>query len=158
METTRVDRGGKRKTAAGRGKTTTAAAGRRTGGAAQPTRPFVQKLMAAQSQAIRRELDDLLDQIDSQTNEIERSLTFESLGVYKELVRKFVSTVVNELYRVEEKISVSPSGRKKSMLLVKKIDQELDEMGEQFLHRQSNMIAFMSRLDEIRGLLLDLYT
>jgi len=41
---------------------------------------------------------------------------------------------------------------------VQKIDQALDELGEHFLDRHSNMINFMSRLDYIRGLLLDMYS
>lgn len=157
MEPVKIDRAGKRKAARGGGATQVA--GRRaSGGAAQASRPFVQKLMVAQSQAIRKELDDLLGQIDAQTKEIEQSLTFESLASYKELVRKFVGTVVSELYQVEEKISISPTGRKKSMLLVKKIDQALDELGEKFLDRHSNMINFMGRLEDIKGLLMDLYS
>lgn len=114
--------------------------------------------MVAQSQAIKKELDDLFDQIESQTKEIEKSLTFESLGTYKTLVRKFVNLIVHDLYKVEEHVSISPSGRKKSLLLVKKIDDALDALGEKFLDRQSNMIAFMARLDDIRGLLMDLYS
>jgi uncharacterized protein YaaR (DUF327 family) len=65
---------------------------------------------------------------------------------------------VNDLFAVEEKLSISPTGKKKSLLLVKTIDTELAALAEEFVKRQTNLLAFMARLDRIRGLLLDMYT
>lgn len=119
---------------------------------------FNRRLLETQSANIREELDKLLVSIDTQAKEIEKSLTFEALGVYRELVQKFVGMAVNELYEVEEKLSVSPTGKKKSLLIVKKINAELEALTEEFMNRQQNLIAFLARLDQIRGLLLDLYS
>ncbi len=120
--------------------------------------PFTRKLLEAQRAEIKEELGQLLSGIDKQAAEIEKSLTFESLEKYRELVRKFVNVVVNDLFAVEEKLSVSPTGKKKSLLLVKTIDAELAALAEEFVKRQTNLLAFMARLDRIRGLLLDMYT
>jgi len=119
---------------------------------------FNRKLLETQRASIREEMDGLLVSIDNQAREIEKSLTFESLSVYRELIQKFVAIAVNDLYEVQEKLSVSPTGKKKSLLIVKKIDAELEAMAEEFIGRQSNLIAFLARLDQIRGLLLDLYS
>lgn len=119
---------------------------------------FNRRLLETQSANIREELNILLVSIDTQAKEIEKSLTFEALGVYRELVQKFVGMAVNELYEVEEKLSVSPTGKKKSLLIVKKINAELEALTEEFMNRQQNLIAFLARLDQIRGLLLDLYS
>jgi uncharacterized protein len=136
----------------------------KTGGSRAPSRAtqqessFSLKLLETRSANLRGELDDLFISIDAQAKEIEKSLTFETLRVYRELVQKFVGIAVNELFDVEEKLSVSPTGKKKSLLLVKKINEELEKMAEEFLNKQGNLIGFLSRLDQIRGLLLDLYT
>ena len=119
---------------------------------------FTRKLLEAQRAEIKEELGQLLSGIDDQAREIEKSLTFEALEKYRELVRKFVSVVVNDLFAVDEKLSISPAGKKKSLLLIKTIDAELAAMAEEFVKRQSNLLAFMARLDRIRGLLLDMYT
>lgn len=157
MEPVKIERDRKRKEARGVGAARGGTAKRSA--PAQPAgRTFSHRLMAVQSSVIRKELDDLLVQIETQSKDIENSLTFDSLKSYKELVRKFVYIVVHELYEVEEKISVSPTGRKKSMLLVKKIDEKLEQLSDDFLKKQSNLIDFMARLDDIRGLLMDLYS
>jgi hypothetical protein len=120
--------------------------------------PFAQSLARAQVESIRKELDSLLGQINGQAKVIEQSLTFETLRAYKELVRKFVSIVVTQLYEVEERLSVSPTGRKKSMVLVKKLDVELEKLSDDFLSGQSSLINFIARLEDIKGMLLDLYS
>jgi uncharacterized protein YaaR (DUF327 family) len=120
--------------------------------------PFAQSLARAQVESIRKELDALLEQIDGQAKVIEQSLTFDTLRAYKELVRKFVNIVVHELYEVQERMSVSPTGRKKSMILVKKLDVELEKLSSDFLNGQSSLINFMARLEDIKGMLMDLYS
>ena len=155
MEPIKIDRQRKRKTSR---SVSSRVSARRATPVQTPTRAFSARLLSAQSTSIRKELDNLLVQIDKQANEIEQSLTFETLRVYKELVRKFVYIVVNELYEVEESISVSTTGRKKSMLLVKKIDDQLEQLSDDFLKKQASLLDFMGRLDDIRGLLMDLYT
>ena len=139
------------------GKSSRAASSRSvTSGGQKPA--FGIRLLEIQRESLRDELDGLLEQIDTQAREIEKSLTFESLASYKGMVQRFIGIAINELYTVEEKLSVSPTGRKKSLFLVKKIDEELEKLTEEFMGRQRNLVAFLSRLDQIRGLLLDLYT
>ena len=139
-------------------KSSKPAAGRGVSRAPKSESAFNRKLLETRRSGLREELDNLLISIDEQAKEIEKSLTFEALGVYRDLVRKFIGIAVNELFEVEEKLSVSPTGKKKSLLLVKKIDQELEALTDDFLNRQHNLLGFLARLDQIKGLLLDLYT
>lgn len=119
---------------------------------------FSQNLAETQTAQIREELDILLDEITEQAHVIEKSLTFESLLTYKEKVRKFVNVVVHDLYRVEKKHTVSETGKKKTHTLIKKIDEALEEMSREFLNKQGNLLGFLARLDQIKGMLLDLYS
>lgn len=137
---------------------TLGAPGRKAAPSKKSLAKFQSALLVKRRENLREELDDLIVQIDNQAKELEKSMTFEELGMYKELVRKFISIAVSELYEVEEKLSISPAGKRKSMLIVKKIDTELEKLTSDFLSRQVNMLSFMGRLDEIRGLLMDLYT
>ncbi|HOX27726.1 MAG TPA: YaaR family protein [bacterium] len=139
------------------GKAQASKQGRATTGK-QSEKSFGLKLLETQRAALREELDTLLSSIDEQAQKIEKSLTFESLEAYRELIKKFVGIAVNELYAVEEKLSVSKTGKKKSLLIVKKLDEELETLTHEFLNRQQNLVAFLGRLDKIRGLLLDLYS
>jgi uncharacterized protein len=149
------------KTGRGRSRRTGGTARSGTGRAvvkAKAESSFEQKLLETRRSGLREELAALFISIDAQAMELEKSLTFESLRVYKEMIQKFVGIAVNELYAVEERLSVSPTGKRKSLLLVKRLDAELEALTDQFLTRQQNLIGFLARIDQIRGLLLDLYS
>lgn len=137
---------------------TFAAPEKRSATVRKPDGQFQTALLTKQHEHIREQLVDLIVKIDAQAKEIEHSLTFEALAAYRELVQKFIVIAVNELYEVEEKLSISQSGKTKSMIIVKKINTALEDMTDQFLGRQMNLLNFLGRLDEIRGLLMDLYT
>ena len=88
-------------------KTSKSAKGRAPSRASsQQETSFNLKLLETRRDNLREELDELFISIDTQAKEIEKSLTFETLRVYRELVQKFVGIAVNELYEVEEKMTV----------------------------------------------------
>jgi len=120
--------------------------------------PFLDQLLLKRRTDLRGELNSLIAQIDAQAKTIEKSLTFESLEAYRELVQKFIHIAVHELYSVEEKLSVSQTGKQKSLIIVKKINTALEELTNDCLSKQVNLINFMARIDQIRGLLIDLYS
>ncbi|MEW6202217.1 MAG: YaaR family protein [bacterium] len=120
--------------------------------------PFLDHFLVKRRTDIRGELDSLIRQIDEQAQLIEKSLTFETLETYRTLVQKFVHIAIHELYEVEEKLSVSKTGKQKALVIVKKINTALEELTSEFLGRQVNLINFMGRIDQIRGLLIDLYS
>ncbi len=130
----------------------------RKGAGTFDTGSFQDKLYETRRDLIREELDALLSEIDKHAREIEKSLTFDSLTAYKQLIKKFLDIVVNDLYKVEDKLEITSTGRKKSYQLIKKIDTALDEIATEFMQKQSGLIGFMSRIDQIRGMLLDLYS
>jgi uncharacterized protein len=152
----KVEKTSKQRTArAAAGKARTS--GPRVGGVINIQSAFRDKLTETQIDRIREELDTLLEKIDLQAKAIEKSLTFETIREYRELVRKFINVVVNDLFVVQDLSHVSSSGKKKPMLLVKKVDEVLDKMVSDFMGRQSNLLNFLNRMDEIRGMLVDLY-
>lgn len=139
-------------------KTGKPAAVARTRATVRSQATFRDKLSETRVSQVRQELDRLLLSIDTQAMEIEKSLTFETLRGYRSLVQKFMNIVLNELYVVEDKSSVTRTGKKQPGILVKQINDELDSLTRDFLDKQENLIGFLQRLGRIRGMLLDLYT
>ncbi len=156
VERTLKDRSTKDKTRATR--TRRASSARRASAALRPQATFKDRLSDTRVSQIRQELDSILLKIDTQAHEIEKSLTFETLRGYRGLVQKFMNIVLNELYVVEDRSSVSRTGKKQPGILVKKVNDELDALTRDFLDKQENLLGFLERLDRIRGMLLDLYT
>lgn len=58
---------------------------------------------------------------------------------------------------MQEETSWDYQGRPKVMARIGKIDQVLDELGKQLLDEQSEPLEILTKIDEIRGMIIDLF-
>ncbi len=102
------------------------------------------------------DLDIVLEQIEQYAHQFRQQATFENLRLYKKVIRAFLSTMVNEIYHVKEKSFIDRYGRRRVFTRVEQIDQKLEELTRLVLSKQLPTIDLAKRIDEIRGLLLDI--
>jgi uncharacterized protein YaaR (DUF327 family) len=60
-------------------------------------------------------------------------------------------------HRLEERGFIDVRGRRRIFMLLRCVDERLADLAESFVRRQGKGLALVAMLDEIRGLLLDLY-
>lgn len=116
--------------------------------------PFLEKLQEQDS--LEYDLDDALAEIDQLGKILRDKPTLVNLKTYKAAVRSFLKQVVNQVYDVEQRRFVDRQGRRRIYLLVAKIDSKLEQLAQVILSKQDKTIDLASKLDEIRGLLLDI--
>src|SRR5690606_6871037 len=97
-----------------------------------------------------------LAEIDEHARELVRSPVLANLLRYKRKVRDLLLFLVKQSYEVRESSFYDPQGRRRLFVLVETIDQKLEELTRDFLEKHSPPLDLVGRLDEIRGLLLDL--
>ncbi len=97
-----------------------------------------------------------LEEIDEFAKRLRESPVLENLLRYKKKVRVILRFLVEQSYNVQERTLYDVQGRRRLLVLVESIDQKLEELTREFLNQQSGSLDLVSRLDEIRGLLLDL--
>lgn len=119
---------------------------------------FHDALQAAQGQGVREQLDELLSLLDLQAGRLKDKRDLAELYRYRDLVRRFLDIVVKEAYNVHEETGFNRRGRRKSFLLVKKVDTALEDLAEKVLKAQAGGLEILAKLGEIRGMLVDLYT
>ncbi len=103
-------------------------------------------------------LDVVLEAVDKAAQKLRRQPTFEHLYRYKHLVRDVLRRLITETYGVDEKVSYDRQGRRHLYVMVAAVDQKLEALTSLFLQRQVSSLGLARRLDEIRGLVLDLFT
>lgn len=96
-------------------------------------------------------------ELDEQAKRFAKSPTPESLTKYKELISNFVAAAVRKMYRMAQTTGWG-TGRHRIYSVVQKIDEALEELTESVLKGQMNQMALLAKLDEIRGMVLDLYS
>lgn len=118
---------------------------------------FGDDLKVARTRLVREDLERLLPHLDDAAQALIESRTLRNLARYRELVREVLDTVVREAHQLQETSGFS-GGRHKVFVVVQKVDEALEQLGREILNEHANTVHLLEIVDEIRGMLLDLYT
>lgn len=120
--------------------------------------PFMDKIFEIQQvESIKLELDRLIEEIDLAGKEFAQNPTLDSLRKYKTLIKSFLELVVKNIYKVKEKFGKRYWLKQKVYVIIEKINHKLEKLTNYILEKESEHIDLLATLDEIRGLLIDLY-
>lgn len=119
---------------------------------------FMEQLNRAQDDHLQQQLENLLKDIEKQGARLANNMTVRELKVYKDLVKKFIKEAVGKAYRLKEEAGWDRRGRYKMYTLIQNIDTRLDELTKIVLEEQSDQLSVLEKLDEIRGMLMDIYS
>jgi hypothetical protein len=119
---------------------------------------FLDALQEVHGQEIKAKLDEFLELIDEQGEKLSKKRTFEELVKYKNMIQEFIKEAVEQMYKVKEEYSSYGSGNHKVYTIIEKVDENLEELTELVLSKQSTQLEILDRLDEVRGMLVDIYT
>lgn len=118
---------------------------------------FNQAFMASARMHVTQSLDSLMEDLADQADRLQRSQTFEEMEKYKIIVKAFLHKLSHEYYHLEEAGPKSTRKGQAVSVIIQRVDERVDALAKQLLGRQAQIINLMSSLDEIRGLLMDLY-
>lgn len=118
---------------------------------------FAQALAGARLRGVRQHLDQLLAAIDQAGARLAQEMTLANLRAYRDAVAEFLRTVQHEALAVHtEQGWDSQAWHHRALTIVRKVDEELDQLARQVLEQEHDRLAVLARIGEIRGLLLDL--
>lgn len=112
----------------------------------------------SQTQKIQRiELQAFLGRLETQGEKLAHSLSIRDLKDFRDMVKSFLRSTFGQSRKMQEDTSWDYQGRPKVMARIEKIDQALDELGKQLLDQQAKPLEVLTKIDEIRGLIVDLF-
>ena len=100
-------------------------------------------------------LTELMDAVHSSGSDLLDRPFHEEILRYKKAVRNFVNYVVENAFALE-KTQARHKGRTKIYTQVQVIDRKLEELAAAILSGQTSQLTRVSKVDEIKGLLVDL--
>lgn len=109
-----------------------------------------------EKQHVSVDLDSALEAIDQLGKKLRDQPSAANLKDYKAAVRTFLQQVINAAYEVSERRFIDRFGRRRLFVVVAKIDERLEELTRLVLDKQDSTLDLAAKLDEIRGLLLDI--
>ena len=107
---------------------------------------------------LQAKVDALLSDITTQGELIARHMDIRDMKKYRSLVKDFMNEVVNRSHKFSRENFLDRRGRHRVYGLVKLVDKNLDELAGELVKEEKDHIAILGKVDEIRGLLLDIST
>ncbi len=101
-------------------------------------------------------LEGLIDEIEEQGNKIKEHVDIKDMKRYRSLVKEFLNEVVNRSHEFSRENFLDRRGRHRVYGIVRQVDKNLDELASELIKEESDQITILNKVDEIRGLLLDL--
>lgn len=107
---------------------------------------------------LKEKLSRLMDEITEQGKKISEHMDIRDMKKYRSLVKDFMNEVVNRSHKFSRENFLDRRGRHRVYGLVKLVDKNLDELAGELVKEEKDHIAILGKVDEIRGLLLDIST
>lgn len=103
-------------------------------------------------------LEELLDEVNGCGERLHESQSLENIKAFRESVRRFLAYVIKHALAVSEHVSGANILKRKKFTLVEVIDRKLESLAAAVLTGQADQMEILRRIDEIRGLIVDLVT
>ncbi len=117
---------------------------------------FQSQIRRIEGQDHEERIRELASKIAEQGEKLGKKVDIRELKVYKKLISEFLDEAVNNSRKFSKESFLDRRGRFKVYATVKKINSELEELTEQVLKEEKDNIKILQRIDDIRGLIMDL--
>ncbi len=121
------------------------------------TKHFEEHLSSAMDVSLRKSLDKELLTINEQGKRLCDDMSIGQLKKYREMVSGFLKKCLEGGLCCKRETMSSQDGRTKVLIIVKKVDEKLLHLADAVISGSSDAMRVLSLVDEICGLLFDLY-
>jgi uncharacterized protein YaaR (DUF327 family) len=100
----------------------------------------------------------MLEEISAQGKKLIKHLDVKDMKHYRELIKEFMNEIVNRSHKFSRENFLDKKGRHRVYTMIKLVDKNLDELALELIKDEKDHITILNKIDEIRGLLLDILT
>lgn len=113
---------------------------------------------AVDDATLQEKLTNLLNDISVQGKLLSEHMDIRDMKRYRGLVKDFLNEVVNRSHKFSRENFLDRRGRHRVYGMIKLVDEKMDELAQLLVADEKDHIDILNRVDEIRGLLLDITT
>ena len=110
-----------------------------------------------EEQELQARLTLIMEDIVQQGKKISKHMDVRDMRRYRALIKDFLNEVVNRSHQFSRENFLDRRGRHRVYGIVKLIDSNLDELAQELIKEEKDHLAILSKIDEIAGLLLDIF-
>lgn len=109
-------------------------------------------------EGLQERLNLLFQDITMQGKKISKHTDVKDMKRYRALIKDFLNEVVNRSHKFSRENFLDRRGRHRVYGIIRLIDQNLDDLAAELMKEEKDNISILQKVDEIRGLLLDIFT
>lgn len=107
---------------------------------------------------LQERLNQMMQEIVQQGDRISKKTDIRDMRKYRALIKSFMNEVVNRSHKFSRENFLDRRGRHRVYGIIKRVDETLDELAQELVRDEKDHIAILSKIGEIKGLLLDIFT
>lgn len=107
---------------------------------------------------LQEKLNSMMEEITVQGDKISKHMDIKDMKKYRELVKGFLNEVVSRSHEFSRENFLDRRGRNRVYGIVRLVDKNLDDLAGELVKDEKDHLAIISKIDDIRGLLLDIST
>ena len=125
--------------------------------AQQSGEDFKFTLMSSIEEAgLSERLSVMMQEITMQGEKLGKHMDVRDMKHYRRLIQEFMNEIVNRSHKFSRENFLDRRGRHRVYGMIKRVNVVLDELAGELIKEEKDTLAILSKVDEIRGLLLDI--
>jgi len=109
-------------------------------------------------QELQVRLQHMLAEITDQGKKLGKHMDILDMKRYRELIRMFLNEIVSRSHKFTRENFLDRKGRHRVYTMIKLVNKELDELAAELIKEEKDHMMILNKIDEIRGLLIDILT
>ena len=125
----------------------------------KPEKSFAFTLQSHIEQSeLEEQLKVMVTDINEQGKILADHMDFKDFKKYKEMIKEFIEEVTSTSHKFSREEFLDRRGRHKIYGMIRLVNKDVDDIAQEMLNNEKNSMMILEKIDEIRGLLLDILT
>ena len=107
---------------------------------------------------LQARLGALMEEITMQGDKLAKKRDIRDMRKYRGLIKEFMNEIISRSHSFSRENFLDRRGRHRVYGIIRLVDENLDELAQELMKDEQDHLAILSKIGEIRGLLLDILT
>ncbi len=111
-----------------------------------------------EEQELQVRLSSMMEEITRQGDKLSKKMDVRDMKRYRGLIKDFMNEVVNRSHKFSRENFLDKRGRHRVYGIIRQVDDNLNALAQELMKDEKDHLAILTKIGEIRGLLLDIFT
>ena len=115
-------------------------------------------LSSLEENELQAQLSFMMEEIIQQGNRLGKKMDVRDMKQYRKLIQEFMNEIATHSHEFSRENFLDRRGRHRVYGIIRLVDNNLDELAQELCEEEKDHIKILSKIGEITGLLLDIFT